>query len=134
MEGTMRDGVAGAKGQEETIQVTGRPRNPSGPVEQEAEPGAAKSAAEEALALLGTLPAGSLYLRLDAGSVTLRNAPVVLWRGESGRAGGEDALKLVFEDETSLNLSRILDCAMDPQGRVLVRCAGATATFGARPW
>lgn len=92
------------------------------------------SDAEGALALLGRLPGGTLYLRLDAGPTTLRNVPVVLWRGESGMAAGEAALKLVFEDESSLSLSRVVGSEMDPDGRVAIHLAGATATFGLRPW
>ena len=88
----------------------------------------------DVLSRLGELPAGTLYLKLKAGPVILRNVPITLWRGEAGKAAGEPALKLVFEDESSLNLSKVKDAHMDAGGRVVVTCEGAEITFGMRPW
>jgi len=84
--------------------------------------------------VLGRLPAGTLYLRLDAADVTLRNTPVTLWRGEAGRAGGRPALKLVFADESMLHLSDVRTSELDAQGRAVIAFGGGRATLGVRPW
>lgn len=106
----------------------------AGEVDEDALTLRARQVTEEVLSHLGELPAGMLFLRVQAASVTVRNIPVTLWRGEGGQAAGEPALKLVFEDESSVNLSNVTGATVNRDGRVVITGKDAELTLGPRPW
>jgi hypothetical protein len=91
--------------------------------------------AESPLEVLSQLPPGTWYLRLEAAGLVVRNVAVRLWRAEEGTAQGEPAVKLVTEDEATVNVSNLKRSYLDAQGRAVLETAqGSRVILGLRPW